>query len=91
MPSLSQIQNHIKMIKTEIGNINNLTGFKEFAETMLYNESTTDPNDAFIYGADYGDGSDDDHFHICFTSLYMLNRLKEFTNGCFKYYYALFK
>jgi hypothetical protein len=82
MPTLTQIQSYVKYRKAKLGDNANIEDLKAYAETLQYHEDIEE-NEMFVFGEDYGDGSDKAHFHIGFTSVKMLKKIDEFRNrGC---------
>lgn len=70
MPTLTQIQDYIKNRRKRIGDNNNIEELKEFVETGLDHEF-------LIFGEQYGDGSDEEPFHLGFTTKELLKQIEE--------------
>ena len=54
---------------------------------FIYNSDGTPDNKLFVFGCDYGVGTDDDHFHCGFTSIKLLQQMEKIkeTNGIFHF------
>ena len=53
--------------------------FKKFIHTLKYSNDI-DPDELFVYAKRIGTGSDDDQFQCGFTSIKLLNRIKDFND-----------
>ena len=80
MPTLSQVQTYIKNRISAIGNNNNINELKQFLESIRYDPEKT-ADDLFPFGVQLGNGSDEEHFHLGFTGVKLLERLKTFKNS----------
>jgi hypothetical protein len=76
IPSLEKIQNYTKYLRQKIGNNNKISDVFKFAEEHKFRELVDDDN-FFVFGGDFGAGTDDDHFQLGFTSKNLLNRIPE--------------
>jgi len=54
----------------------NFNVMKSFLDTLQYNTNIPD-NELFPFGIDLGDGSDENHFHLGFTSLKLLKNCEK--------------
>jgi hypothetical protein len=62
------------------GDNDDLDELNKHVETLKYN---SDPNKMFVFGYD-GDGTEEHHFHLGFTSITILKKMEHFNNrGCF--------
>ena len=66
-PSLTQIQNFIKYERKKIGDNMLIDHVQEYADQNAYDAETAS-DELFVFGLRIGDGSDDDHFNLCFSS-----------------------
>ena len=71
IPALDKIQNYLKLLKKEISNANNIHDIREFVENHKLT-SEHEGDDFFCFGANYGNGSDENHFQLAFSSKTML-------------------
>ena len=84
MPELEQIQTYIRYRRKQIGDNNDLDQLASYVETLAYTKGFTEDCDLCVFGVDLGNGSDEAHFHLGFTTLELLKRINEFQNrGCF--------
>ena len=81
MPTLRQVQDYIGNRRKKIGDNNNITELKSFLDSIQYNTNTSD-NELFPFGIELGDGSDDFHFHLGFTSLKLLKNCEKISKDC---------
>lgn len=51
-----------------------MTGVEEYVKSNLYKPELSD-DEMFFFGANFGDGSDSNHFQLGFTSKALLKRL----------------
>ena len=83
-PDLSQIQNYIKYRRYKMGDNNRIDDLNEYVRGLKYIEGATEENQLFTFGNEIGDGTDEDHFHLGFTSLKLLKNINIFVNkGCY--------
>ncbi|RNA17744.1 hypothetical protein BpHYR1_042134 [Brachionus plicatilis] len=80
IPSLLKIQNFVKYRRIKLGDVNSMVGVVEFIKNL----NVDSMDDLIIFGVPVkngsyvlGSGSDDDHFHMGFTSEKLIRRLKE--------------
>ena len=73
-PTLEQIQNYIKYMKTKVSDSNKISDVKKFVDENKYNEGLED-QDFFVFGSKIGNGTDSDHFQIGFSSRDLMNRI----------------
>ena len=55
-----------------MGDTNNIEDIKKFVASHGYSPELGD-NDLYCFGVEYGDGSDEDHFHVGFTTREFVN------------------
>ena len=83
MPTLEQIQTYIKNRRKMIGECNSIDMLNEYVSKLHYNKKT-EFDQLFVFGDEIGNGTDENHFHLGFTSLKLLKRIDEFNNrGCY--------
>ena len=63
IPALDKIQNYIKFLKKEISSANNVHDIREFVDKHTFT-SEHEKDDFFCFGANYGNGTDENHFLI---------------------------
>ena len=66
VPTLQQLQNYVKYLKNKVCNNYNIKDVKKLTDNAYYDD--IDPKEFFKYAADVGNGTDEDHMQICFTS-----------------------
>ncbi len=71
LPTLKQIQNYLYHQRKARGDSNKLEDIQSHVNSRSY-ETRASNTDMFFFGADFGDGSDSDHFHLGFTSVALL-------------------
>jgi hypothetical protein len=49
---------------------------EKFVETLQYKPGITEDGELFTFGVDLGDGSENDHFHLGFTSKKLLQNIQ---------------
>ena len=80
VPSLTQIQSFIKYRRLKIGDVNSLEGVESFIENKIFNDTLCEglnDEDPFYFGVQTGDGSDENHFHLGFTSKSLLSCIEK--------------
>ena len=88
MPTYEQIVSYVSNRRRTIGHNNDIEKLKDFIiKKFIYNSDETPDNKPFVFGCDYGVGTDDDHFHCGFTSIKLLQQMEEITenNGIFHF------
>ena len=78
IPSLAKIQNYIKYRRLKNGDINNIDGVSEFVDNSRHKSlADFEMNETIFFGEQYGNGTDDDHFHLGLTSRYLLENIRK--------------
>ena len=80
MPSLEQVQTYIKNRRKEIGNNNDINQLSLYLNDLKYEFDVTTDDALFTFGIELGDGSDQNHFHLGFTSVKLIKQIEEFQN-----------
>ena len=75
-PTLKQVQNYINYRRLKIGDNNNIEDLQDFLETIQYEEGVTKDDEIFEFGTELGNGAEENHFHLGFTSLKLLQNVK---------------
>jgi hypothetical protein len=75
LPTLGQIQDFVRNLRRKLGDTNNIEDVKSYVEKHGYSPELSD-TDLYYFGVEYGNGIDDEHFHVGFTSKKMLARAK---------------
>jgi hypothetical protein len=57
---------------------NNIDDLKKFAENLKFKHGVTQDDEMFVFGQQYGNGDDKNHFHMGMTSLTLLNNINKF-------------
>ena len=76
IPSLIKIRNYVRYLREKLGNNNKISDVKKSSELHQYSEEL-DENEFFVFGEDFGSGTDDDHFQIGFTSKTLFKRVNK--------------
>jgi ribosome biogenesis protein Nip4 len=74
VPTLTQVQNYVKYLKSKVCTNNNVQDIKKFVDDHQYYEDIN-PKEFFIFGADVGNGTEENHLQISFTSTELLSRI----------------
>jgi hypothetical protein len=74
VPTLSQIQNYVKYLKGKICTKNKVEDIKKFVNDNGY-YADKNPKEFFIFGADVGNGTEENHLQIGFTSTELMSRI----------------
>ena len=74
LPSLEQIQNYVKYLKRQVFDHNKRSEVNNFINANGYHENI-ERNDFFTFGEVLGNGTDDDHFQVGFTSASLMSRI----------------
>jgi hypothetical protein len=74
LPSLIQIQNYLKYRRTRCGDINSINGVEEFVNGYPTVDQLGSSEPVF-FGAEYGNGTDENHFHLGVTSKSLLENI----------------
>ena len=80
VPSLTQLQSFIKYRRLKIGDVNSLEGVESFIGNKIFTETlyeSLNDEDPFYFGVQTGDGSDENHFHLGFTSKSLLSCIEK--------------
>ena len=80
IPTLLQLQNYISNRRKDLGNENDVSEFSKYAKSLTYRPDITSENSLFVFGPNFGNGSDENHFRCGFTSQKLLMQLNEFKN-----------
>ncbi len=64
-----------------MGDSNNMEGVEKFVNSHTYIPGY-DPNKLFVFGIHLGDGSDENHFYLGFTTFNLIKRV-EFSNNLY--------
>ena len=83
MPELEQIQSYIRYRRKLIGDNNDLDHLSEYIESLRFEEGKTNEFELIIFGDEMGNGSDQSHFHLGFTTAKLLLRIKCLSDGCY--------
>ncbi len=75
-PTYKQIVNYICNRRRLIGDTNKIGDLKDYVDEDLRFKSTTKDNELFVFGTDFGNGTDTDHFHCGFTSVNLLRQVE---------------
>ncbi|CAF0962711.1 unnamed protein product, partial [Brachionus calyciflorus] len=60
---------------------NNIEELKPIVDSLNYKYGHTSNEDLFVLGIDIGNSSDEDHFHLGFTSYSLLKQIELFKKG----------
>ncbi len=82
MPSLLQVQTYVKNRRNRMGNNDDIESLREYLKEFRLRSDHGD-HDMFIFGCQLGDGSDEDHFHLGFTSRNLIRQIVNFSKGCY--------
>jgi hypothetical protein len=63
MPTIEQVRTYIKNQRKQAGDINDLDKLGEYMEGVKFQEGIDDDK-LFAFGAELGDGSEGNHFHL---------------------------
>jgi hypothetical protein len=76
IPNLSKIQNYIKYRRIKNGDVNNIDGVSEFVnESQKKAIADFKKDEQIFFGEEYGNGSDENHFHLGVTRRYLLQNV----------------
>lgn len=70
-PNLHQIQNYLKYRRVRCDDINNINGVEEYVNSQTCFSSS----DVIFFGSDFGDGTDEKHFHLGITTKALLGNI----------------
>ena len=74
IPTLEQIQNYVKYLKQKVFDNNKISDVKKFVKDNGYHDNI-DSKEYFTFGESIGNGTDENHFQVGFTSLDLLSRI----------------
>jgi hypothetical protein len=78
IPNLSKIQNYIKYRRIKNGDVKNTDGVSEFVnEYQKKGIADFEMDEPMFFGEEYGNGSDENHFHLGLTSRYLLQNVRK--------------
>jgi len=80
MPDLSQIQSYVRYRRKQMGDNNVLDQLKVYIEELSFKIGKVECELVF-FGVELGNGSDNSHFHLGFTTLKLIKRIKEFCSN----------
>jgi hypothetical protein len=77
---LDQIQSYIRYRRKQIGDNNDIDQLKVYAQGFRYKSGKTKDHEMIFFGVELGNGSDSSHFHLGFTTVYLVKRIDDFDN-----------
>ena len=76
MPSLDKIRNLVKTLRRKFRESNTIDDIRSFLAQYRFSQlKDYESDDFFCYGEQYGDGSDERHFQIAFSSHKLINNI----------------
>ena len=76
MPDLNLVQNHFKKLRKDLSDKNSIEEVKKFYDDNMFYEDIN-REEMFCFGGEFGDGSEEMHFHMGYASLNLMQRIEQ--------------